>query len=200
MAKLRAVVNEDGHFSLSVRLDDGDAVITVVDEGSRISNEVLTRALELALARRFTERNYTVRMAHENRHRQPSLPPPTYRASPRRRILVVDDNIDAAESLGLLLRQMGHDVQIAHDGHAALEAARINRPQVVLLDIGMPGVDGYHVVERLRTEPAFARVPFVAVTGQDGDEARRRSREAGFIEHLVKPVALDTLRRLLERI
>lgn len=193
-------MNEGGHFSLSVRLDDGDAVITVVDEGARISNEVLTRALELALARRFTERNYTVRMAHEQRYRQPSMPPPTYRASPRRRILVVDDNIDAAESLGLLLKQMGHDVQVAHDGHAALEAARINRPQVVLLDIGMPGVDGYHVVERLRTEPAFARVPFVAVTGQDGDEARRRSREAGFVEHLVKPVAADTLRRLLERI
>lgn len=193
-------MNEGGHFSLSVRLDEGDAVITVVDEGATISNEVLTHALELALARRFTERNYTVRMRHGQRSHQPSMPPPTYRASPRRRILVVDDNVDAAQSLGLLLRQMGHDVQVAHDGHAALEAARLNRPQVVLLDIGMPGVDGYHVVERLRTEANFARVPFVAVTGQDGDAARQRSREAGFVEHLVKPVAADTLRRLLERI
>ena len=193
-------MNEAGHFSLSVRLDGGDAVITVVDEGATISNEVLTRALDLALARRFTERNYTVRLAHEQRYRQPSMPPPTYRASPRRRILVVDDNIDAAQSLGLVLRQMGHDVQVAHDGHAALEAARLNRPQLVLLDIGMPGVDGYHVVERLRTEGNFARMSFVAVTGHDGDEARRRSREAGFIEHLVKPVAADTLRRLLERL
>ena len=75
----------------------------------------------------------------------------------------------------------------------------MNRPQIVLLDIGMPGVDGYHVVERLRTDPTFARVPFVAVTGHDGDEARRRSREAGFAEHLVKPVTVETLRGVLVR-
>ncbi len=112
---------------------------------------------------------------------------------------MVDDNVDAAESLGLLLGHMGHDVQLAHDGHAALEAARMNRPQLVLLDIGMPGVDGYNVVERLRADPAFARIPFVAVTGHGSDEARRRSRHAGFAEHLLKPVTVETLRGVLDR-
>lgn len=126
-------------------------------------------------------------------------PPPTYRASRRRRILVVDDHIDAAESLAMLLTHMGHDVQVAHDGRAALEASRLNHPQLVLLDLGMPGVDGYNVVERLRREDGFDSIPFIAVTGQDGPEARRRTREAGFDEHLVKPVSLDALRKLLER-
>ena len=193
-------MNESGHFSLSVRLDERDAVVTVLDDGATIPNELLLRALEAARARRFLERSYTLRMPFDKGRPVSSMPPPTYRSSPRRRILVVDDNVDAAQSLGLLLRQLGHDVQIAHDGHAALEAARMNRPQMVLLDLGMPGVDGYHVVERLRTDGTFARVPFVAVTGHDGDEARRRSREAGFVEHLVKPVGVDTLRRLLERL
>ena len=192
-------MNEGGHFSLSIRVDERDAVVTVIDDGAAIPNEVLSRALALALSRRFVERTYTARLALDHRGPSPSMPPPTYRASARRRILVVDDNVDAAQSLALLLRQMGHDVQVAHDGHAALEAARMNGPQLVLLDIGMPGVDGWHVVERLRSEPGFARVPFVAVTGQDGDGARSRSREAGFAEHLVKPVSVETLRDVLER-
>ena len=192
-------MNEGGHFSLSIRVDERDAVVTVQDDGATIPNEVLARALEFALARRFEERSYTARLPLDDGKAVASMPPPTYRASPRRRILVVDDNVDAAQALELLLRQMGHDVQLAHDGHAALEAARMNRPQVVLLDIGMPGVDGYHVVERLRADPTFKRVQFVAVTGHDGQEAKRRSREAGFVEHLVKPVTVETLRGVLER-
>jgi len=192
-------VNEGGHFSISVRVDERDAVVTVVDDGATIPNEVLLRALELAIARRFSERSYTARMPLADGKPVSSMPPPTYRASPRRRILVVDDNVDAAQAMELLLRQMGHDVLVAHDGHAALEAARMNRPQIVLLDIGMPGVDGYHVVERLRVDSTFARVPFVAVTGHDGEDARRRSRAAGFAEHLVKPVTVETLRDVLGR-
>ena len=193
-------MNEGGHFALSVRADERDALVTVVDDGSGISNELLARALELALSRRGKERAYTVRVPLKNNRQHAAMPPPTYRGSPRRRILVVDDHIDAAESLGLLLKQMGHDVQIAHDGHAALEAARINRPHIVLLDLGMPGVDGYRVVERLRKDARLADVCFVAVTGSDGDDARQRTREAGFEEHLVKPVQLDTLRKLLEQL
>lgn len=127
------------------------------------------------------------------------MPPPTYGAVRRRRILVVDDNLDAAESLAALLRHMGHDVQVARDGRAALEAARLNSPQLVLLDLGMPGVDGYGVVQRLRRENGFDSVPFIAVTGSGLPEDLRRSREAGFDAHLVKPVALDTLRQVLER-
>jgi len=114
-----------------------------------------------------------------------------------RRVLVVDDNVDAAQALGLLLQQMGHDVQVAHDGLAALEAARGSRPEIVLLDISMPGVDGLGVVRRLRQDPRFQEVPFVAVTGRGSEEDRRASREAGFDEHLVKPVALESLQRVI---
>ena len=191
-------MNESGHFSLSVRLAEGEALVTIVEEGARISDEFVRRALEQALARRPAERAYTVRLPLAEP--KPSMPPLTYGSSRRRRILVVDDNVDAAQSLALLLRQLGHDVQVAHDGHAALEAARTNRPQLVLLDLSMPGVDGYRVVERLKSDASFARVSFVAVTGSNDNDARRRSKEAGFTEHLVKPVELATLRRLLERL
>jgi two-component system, sensor histidine kinase len=128
------------------------------------------------------------------------VPPLRYRSTPRRRILVVDDSIDAADSLAILLRHLGHDVQVAHDGHAALEAARLNRPQVVLLDLGMPGVNGYRVVERLRGESGFNGIAFVAVTGSGEPEVRERTREAGFAAHVVKPVSLEALQTLLERL
>ena len=191
-------MNESGHFSLSVRLAEGEALVTVVEDGARISNELVRRALEQALARRPAERAYTVRIPLAGP--KPSMPPLTYNCSRRRRILVVDDNVDAAQSLALVLRELGHDVQVAHDGHAALEAARTNRPQLVLLDLSMPGVDGYRVVERLKSDASFARVSFVAVTGSRDHDARRRSEQAGFVEHLVKPVDLATLRRVLERL
>ena len=125
----------------------------------------------------------------------PALRLGVYARAPRR-VLVVDHNIDAARSLGLLLEKMGHDVQIAYDGLAALEAARGNRPEIVLLDISMPGVDGLGVVRRLRQDPRFEQVSFVAVTGRGGEEDRRATREAGFDEHLVKPVGLDSLQRV----
>ena len=192
-------MKEGGLFSFSVRADEHDAVLTVVDDGGAISNEFLSRARELVVAKRG-ERAYTLRMPLVTNGGPPTMPPLTYGAVPRKRILVVDDNVDAAQSLALLLRQMGHDVQIAHDGHAALEAARLNGPQLELLDLSMPGVTGYGVIERLRSDPGFARVPFVAVTGSGGEEERRRSFEAGFAEHLVKPVDIDTLRKLLERL
>jgi len=194
------MTTEGAHFSFSVRADEPDAVLTVIDDGAALPNEVLERAFELAIARRFTQRMYSSRIPLHAGDGHVAMPRPTYRASPRRRILLVDDNVDAAESLGLLLRQMGHDVQIAHDGHAALEAARNDRPQVVLLDIGMPGVDGYNVIERLRKDKRLANVRFIAVTGTSGEEARQRSLEAGCEEHLVKPVDVETLRKLLERL
>jgi CheY-like chemotaxis protein len=118
----------------------------------------------------------------------------------RRRILVVDDHVVAAQSLGELLTQMGYDVQVAHDGRAALEATRLYRPQVVLLDLSMPGVDGYGVVERLRRETGFDGVRFVAVTGSRRPEDLQRSHAAGFDAHLLKPVVPDSLRVLLERL
>jgi CheY-like chemotaxis protein len=118
----------------------------------------------------------------------------------RRRILVVDDHVDAAQSLGELLTQMGYEVQVAHDGRAALEATRLYRPQVVLLDLTMPGVDGCGVVERLRREKNLDAIRFVAVTGSRRPEDVQRTRAAGFHAHLLKPVAPDSLRELLERL
>jgi PAS domain S-box-containing protein len=111
-----------------------------------------------------------------------------------KRVLVVDDNEDAAEMLSEALIMLGHDVSIAHDGPQALIAARNVRPEVILLDIGLPVMDGYEVAKRLRDLPevgAGARI--VAVTGFGQEDDRRRSREAGFAAHLVKPIALQML-------
>ncbi len=113
---------------------------------------------------------------------------------PRRRILVVDDNVDAAESLSMLLSLEGHEVQVAHDGPTALRLAEVFKPDVVLLDIGLPRMDGYEVACRLREQPAQKGLLLVALTGYGQDEDRRRSHEAGFHVHLVKPVDLDALR------
>src|SRR5499426_1905405 len=115
----------------------------------------------------------------------------------RRRVLVVDDNVDSAESLAVLLRLYGHDVRLAHDGEAALEEARSFRPDVMFLDISLPKMDGYEVARRLRLEPAMGGLTLVAMTGYGQEEERRRTREAGFHSHLVKPVDFDMLQELL---
>jgi CheY-like chemotaxis protein len=112
------------------------------------------------------------------------------------RVLVVEDNIDAAESLATLLRIWGHEVHVVHDGLQALEAAREQRPEVVLLDIGLPGLDGYQVAQRLREE-GLDDALLVAMTGYGQPEDRRRSREAGIHHHFVKPVEPFVLRNLL---
>jgi signal transduction histidine kinase len=110
-----------------------------------------------------------------------------------RRVLVVDDNVDAAESTGMLLRIAGHAVTLAHDGLAAIAAAREFRPEVVLLDIGLPGISGYEVARELRAQPENERVVIAAVTGYGQDSDRGRSREAGFDYHLTKPLDPRTL-------
>jgi CheY-like chemotaxis protein len=115
----------------------------------------------------------------------------------RHRVLVVDDNVDAAESMGRLLTLSGQDVSIAHDGSAAIQKAREHRPELVLLDIGMPEMDGYEVCRRLREEPITQQATVVAVTGWGQEEDRQRSLRAGFDHHLVKPVDLGTLMNLL---
>ncbi len=115
----------------------------------------------------------------------------------RRRILVVDDNLDAAESLAVLLRLEGHEVRVAPDGPAALAAAQADPPEMVVLDLGMTGMDGFEVARRLRGQPQSDGVLLVALTGWAQEEDRRRCHEAGFDGHLPKPVEWDALRQFL---
>ncbi|WP_257460039.1 CHASE domain-containing protein [Archangium lipolyticum] len=114
-----------------------------------------------------------------------------------RRVLVVDDNVDAAELLGEVLELDGHQVTVVHDGLTALEHVDRVDPDVVFLDIGLPGMDGYEVARRMRQRPGGADLRLVALTGYGQASDRQRSREAGFDTHLVKPVDLDTLRELV---
>jgi PAS domain S-box-containing protein len=130
--------------------------------------------------------------------RPPSPGPEAPAALPRRRVLIVDDNAVAADGLGRLLTlAFGQDVRVVYDGPSALEAAGPFRPEVVLLDLGMAVMDGYEVAVRLRQQPECAGALIVAVSGWGQEEDRRRSREAGFDLHLVKPVSATTVRELL---
>jgi signal transduction histidine kinase len=118
--------------------------------------------------------------------------------SARRRVLIVDDNADAANTLALVLRAAGHAVRVAHDGRAALAAAGAAPPEVVLLDIGLPhGMTGYEVARRLRDLPGANGMTLIALTGYGAEEYQRRAAEAGFDHYLTKPVDLDELRELL---
>lgn len=115
-----------------------------------------------------------------------------------RRVLVVDDNVDAVETLAMLLREMGHDVEFALNGQAALDMARRFRPEFVFVDLAMPGIDGYEVARRIGREPGLDGVRIFALTGSgQRDDERRSSREAGCELHLVKPVDPAFLASLL---
>jgi len=116
------------------------------------------------------------------------------------RVLVVDDNVDAADTLGMLLEAGGHLVDVEHDSHRALERARQRRPDVALLDIGLPEMDGNELARRLRADPQTRAIALVAVTGYGQEQDRRAAFEAGFDHHLVKPVDMDELTRLLAQI
>jgi PAS domain S-box-containing protein len=113
------------------------------------------------------------------------------------RVLVVDDSEDTTELLGTLLEMAGHSIQVAHTGPSALEVAAAFRPDAIILDIGLPGLDGYQVAQRLREDPALRTVTLIAATGYGQEEDLRRSREVGFDQHLVKPIDPGELQRLL---
>jgi CheY-like chemotaxis protein len=113
------------------------------------------------------------------------------------RVLVVDDNRDAAETLSALLELLGHRAQVANDGPAALETVLDFRPQVVFLDIGMPGMNGYDVARAIRDDRRFDQPLLVALTGWGGDGDRQRTSDAGFDLHLTKPVDLDAIIAML---
>ena len=126
-------------------------------------------------------------------------PRPEQRALPRRsfRILVVDDNTDAAESLSLLLQMNAHEIRTATNGRDALALVTDFTPDIAFLDIGMPGITGYELAARLRAMPKLARTVIVAVTGWGSEEDQQRARDAGFDHHFTKPIAAETVSRLL---
>jgi PAS domain S-box-containing protein len=141
--------------------------------------------------------------------RLPALPPSVPRVADATapntdrgaaRVLVVEDHPDIAESLSMLLEVLGHRVCVVHDGEEALTAAQKDPPDVMLVDIGLPGIDGYEVARRIRQSPAMRQVVLVALTGYGRDEDRERARMAGFDHHLAKPVEPDALHALVTRI
>lgn len=142
---------------------------------------------------------FTIRLPVIPRAAEPDARPEAAVPAPSRplRVLIVDDNEDTAEMMSLLLELDGHEVEVAHTGPSALQAAAAHRPAVIVLDIGLPGLDGYQVAQRLRQDPAMNGVVLIAASGYGQEADRRRSWEAGFDHHLVKPVDPNELQRLL---
>jgi PAS domain S-box-containing protein len=146
---------------------------------------------------------FTIRLplSHQQSTEEEPAPAATSAAPrDRQKILVVDDNVDAASSLAMLLRLLGSEVETAHDGCSALRVFETFQPSVVLLDLGMPDMSGYEVARRMRGMPQFQKMTLVALTGWGQDDDRRRTQEAGFDVHLVKPVNLDALQVLLAEV
>ncbi|MCA1685123.1 MAG: response regulator [Planctomycetia bacterium] len=113
------------------------------------------------------------------------------------RVLVVDDNAHAADVLAKIIRLWGHETRVTHDGPGAIDEAKESLPDVVLLDIGLPGMDGYAVAREIRREHAFRRITLVALTGYGREEDLEKAAGAGFDRHMLKPVPLEDLERLL---
>jgi signal transduction histidine kinase/ActR/RegA family two-component response regulator len=149
---------------------------------------------------------FTIRLplGAELKREQPLEPAPPGNGSPqhvalsRRRILLVDDNVDLATMTGALLRSLGHEVSLAHDGPDALRAIEVVHPEVAFVDIGLPGMSGHEIAQAIRRRPGGAQLLLVAMTGYGQAEDRRRSRDAGFDLHLVKPVGLQALQNVLD--
>ena len=144
---------------------------------------------------------FVVRLPGGPTNNQPGTAHSVSTPAPRRngnRILVVDDNVDLSRALTTLLSRFGYDAQAVNDGHTAIEAARALRPEVVLLDLGLPGMDGYEVARRLRSEEGFQDATIIAITGYGQEDGGRYSREEGFNHHLIKPVQIESLVALLE--
>jgi PAS domain S-box-containing protein len=228
-----------GRIELSVRCQDGQAAVTVKDNGVGIPAHMLSRVFDiftqvdrsleksqgglgigLSIAKRLVEmhggtievRSAGHRMGSEFIVRLPAhveAAPAAPRddaggaranAGPRHRILVADDNPDSAATLCIMLEVLGNEVRIARDGVEAVEMAEQFRPDAILLDIGMPRLNGYDACERIRRQPWAAAAFIVALTGWGQDEDKSRSRAAGFDRHLVKPVEPATIAKLLQAI
>lgn len=225
-------MDRGGRIDVSVRREDSDVLVTVIDGGIGIAPDRLESVFEmfsqvdtalersrgglgigLSLTQRLIEMHGGSVTAHsrglghgsEFLVRLPlaslsvdELPPAAPESHPadrspvasgtQLRILVADDNKDAADTLAMLLQIMGHRVRQVRDGEAAVRAVADFNPQVVLLDIGMPKLNGYEACRRIRTQPGAEAMTLVAVTGWGQADDRRKSQEAGFDQHLVKPV------------
>jgi PAS domain S-box-containing protein len=144
---------------------------------------------------------FVVRLQVEAAPSKPRVAPAddteTPRAARSLRVLVADDNEDAANSLGALLRMMGHDARVAYDGEEAIELAELFRPEVLLLDIGMPKMNGHDVAREVRGRPWGGNATLIALTGYGQAEDKRRTRDAGFDHHIVKPADINALERLI---
>jgi signal transduction histidine kinase len=224
-----------GSISVVARIEQGELVMAVRDDGIGISAEDLPKVfgmfaqvrsaqdhsagglgIGLALAKGIIDLHggrievsspgpgrgsqFTVRLPGAS-HAAAAVEEPRVaingRAAPNKRILLADDNRDAAESLAIILRLEGHEVHLAHDGPAAFAAFEANRPDVALLDIGMPRSNGYEVARQIRAEPGGGDVLLIAITGWAQDSDKARSRAAGFDHHLTKPIEPLTLIELL---
>lgn len=168
------------HIAVVVEHDDGESVPRISDDGGGIDPDVPSGRVDACV-------------------RAPSATgaPPSLASSEGLRILVVDDNADARELLGEALRLLGHVAHVAAGARAALALAPRVQPQVALLDIGLPEMDGYELGRRLRGVPGLEHLPLVALTGYGQARDRQRSQAAGFFAHLVKPVGLDAIGELL---
>ncbi len=227
-----------GRIGLSLRVEGGDAVITVSDNGIGIPQEALGSVFEmfsqvgnhleraqgglgigLSLVRRLVDMHggqvtaesggprrgsvFTVRLPLAEGAQRPPLQaaaPAADNAIEGTRILVVDDNVDAATTLSMILEACGYVTAVAHDGMQALATAQSFRPQVAFLDIGMPGMDGYDTARAIRRIDGLEDMTLVALTGWGAESDRRKSSEAGFDQHLTKPVQLDVVQDLLAKL
>jgi signal transduction histidine kinase len=222
-----------GTLTLATHRDQGEAVLTVADNGVGIAPDALDDVfgmfnqvgrsrdrtqgglgIGLSLVRSMVGLHggsvsaasagpglgstFTVRLplAGAAVATAPAAPEPAARVH-KVRVLVVDDNRDAADTLSALLDLIGHRAQVANDGRAALEAMQDFRPQVVFLDIGMPGMNGYEVAEAIRNDRRFDQPLLVALTGWGGEDDRQRTSAAGFDLHLTKPVDLQAIEKML---
>jgi PAS domain S-box-containing protein len=158
---------------------------------------VMAHSNGLALGSEFTVRMPLLAQSPQRVENDAMSNKPLAPQSPGHRILIVDDNRDAAISLSMLLRLQGHDVKVTHNGASALEIAASFRPSVIFLDIGMPGMDGYEVARRVRATPGLEKTILAALTGWGQPEDRRRTTEAGFNHHLVKPLEPQAIEAVL---
>ena len=185
------------------RLEDG------THDGLGIGLTLVKRIIELhggtataASAGQGRGSEFTVRLPRETDSGASAVPPPSLRSSAiqRLRILVADDNRDSAHTLAMLLRLDGHEVRAVHDGIEALAAGDAFEPQLVLLDIGMPLLDGYETARQIKERPWGKQARLVALTGWGLEADRRRALAAGFHEHLVKPAEPDALKAVIDRV